>query len=367
MNRDSERGALLVDQLEIQNFRIYEHLLFERFGRANLIVGRNNTGKTSLLEALRIFASMASPYVLWDIISSRDEIAQAFGRAVARKADQYGLMNLYSRSSDREAYLLIRTRSRALKVEFAWYREISEGEQGYRIEKVLDPPEDDLVDLRAILEVRDAESVIRRVFLNRRYVRSRSEPLGSESECVYVSSGGVSATEIARLWDKVTLTPLEAEVTSSLAMIYPGLERISLAAGEDERTRIARAKLSDSDYPVPLKSLGEGVNRIFGIVLGLVSARNGLLLIDEVENGIHYSVQPQLWRFLIETSQRLNVQVFATTHSSDAIRAFTWASSNSGRTDGTLTRLEERNGRIEVHQFDGSDLHIALTEAIEVR
>jgi hypothetical protein len=367
MTRESDRSVLLVDQLEIRNFRIFEHLLFERFGRANLIVGKNNTGKTSLLEALRILASMASPYVLWDIISSRDEIAQAFGRAGARKADQYGLMNLYNRFSAQEASLSIRARGRTLTVEFAWYREIPEGEQGYRIEKVVDPAEDDLVNLRAVLEVRDARSVIRRVFLNRRYLRGRSEPLGSECECVYVSSGGISAAEIARLWDKVALTPLETEVTSSLAMIYPGLERISLAAGEDDRTRIARAKLTFSDYPVPLKSLGEGVNRIFGMVLGLVNARNGLLLIDEVENGVHHSVQPQLWRFLIETSQRLNVQVFATTHSSDAIRAFGWASSTSGGLNGTLTRLEEKNGKVQVSQFDGSDLHIALTEAIEVR
>lgn len=362
---ESYQASPLVDCLEIQNFRLYKHLTVGRFARANLIVGKNNAGKTTLLEALRILASIGAPYVLWDIINSRDESGQAFSRGVSRRLERYALMNLFNRSELPHEPLLIRTGHRTLTAKFAWFREIIEGEQGYRLERASAPTEDELVNLRPMLEVA-AESGSRRLPLDRKYPR-RTEPLSAEYECVFVGSAGVSSADAARLWDKIALTPLEEDVTSSLSMIYPGLERISMSAGEDERTRSARAKLSDFDYPVPLKTLGEGVNRIFGIVLALVNAKNGLLLIDEVENGIHYSVQPQLWHFLLGAADRLNVQIFATTHSSDAIRAFQWASRKAPAVEALLTRLENKAGVVEVTQFDESDLHIAVTEAIEVR
>ena len=43
-------GKLLLDSLEIQNFRGFHHLQIEKLGRANWIVGENNIGKSSLLE-----------------------------------------------------------------------------------------------------------------------------------------------------------------------------------------------------------------------------------------------------------------------------------------------------------------------------
>ena len=52
------------------------------------------------------------------------------------------------------------------------------------------------------------------------------------------------------------------------------------------------------------------MQRTFGIALALVNARNGLLLIDEFENGLHYLVQPDLWRLIFQVARRLNVQVF---------------------------------------------------------
>ena len=350
--------GLLVDHLDIRNFRLYENLNVSRLARVNLIVGRNNAGKTSLLEAVRILASIGAPYVLWDIVNSRDEHGQALDRNLNRRLERYGLMNLFNRSAKAAGPLVIRSGNRRVSVQLAWYREIVEGDQAYRIERAADPAEDELVTLRPMLEV-SAGDGSRRIFLDRKYSR-RTEPLAAEYECVFVGSAGVSSTEAARLWDRIALTPLEQEVVSSLSMIYPGLERISMSTGEDERTRYARAKVSDFESPVPLKSLGEGVNRIFGIVLALVNAKNGLLLIDD-------SVQPHLWKFMIAASERLNVQIFATTHSSDAIRAFQWAGRGLSKVEAILTRLERKDGVVTESQFDESDLHIAVAEEIEVR
>ncbi len=108
------------------------------------------------------------------------------------------------------------------------------------------------------------------------------------------------------------------------------------------------------------------MNRLFGIALALVHAKDGLLLVDEIENGIHYSVQPDLWRLVFEMATRLNVQVFATTHSYDCIKAFEEAARESEE-EGVLVRLARKGDRTLVGEFDERELEIAVEGEIEVR
>src|SRR5438045_2113512 len=86
----------------------------------------------------------------------------------------------------------------------------------------------------------------------------------------------------------------------------------------------------------PLYSLGNGMLRTLGISLALVSVKDGILLIDEFENGLYYSVQPDLWQLIFQVARCLNVQVFATTHSWDCIEAFQKAASIDKQAEGIL-------------------------------
>src|SRR5262249_57748030 len=111
----------------------------------------------------------------------------------------------------------------------------------------------------------------------------------------------------------------------------------------------------------------EGMDRLLGIALALVNAKDGILLIDEIESGLHYSVQPDVWRLVFATVQRLNVQVFATTHSWDCIAAFQQAAEENKDEEGLLIRLENKKGKIVATEFDERRLGIATREEIEVR
>ncbi len=103
------------------------------------------------------------------------------------------------------------------------------------------------------------------------------------------------------------------------------------------------------------------MQRMFGIALALVNSRNGILLVDEIENGLHYSAQPDVWRLIFRLASRLNVQVFATTHSWDCIEAFQEDTQNAG----LLIRLESKKGKIVATLFDEQELGIATREQIE--
>ena len=109
------------------------------------------------------------------------------------------------------------------------------------------------------------------------------------------------------------------------------------------------------------------MNRIFGIALALVNAKEGMLLIDEIDSGLHYSVQPDLWRMIFQVAARLNVQVFATTHSWDCVEAFQQAAMEDQQEEGLLIRLHEQDGEMISTLFDERKLGIATRDDIEVR
>lgn len=118
--------------------------------------------------------------------------------------------------------------------------------------------------------------------------------------------------------------------------------------------------------------MGEGMRRVLQIVLKLVNARDGLLLIDEFENGLHYSVQPKVWTMLFELAEKLNVQVFATTHSWDCIKAFAEVAKANEQVDGVLFHLgrsvrTSNKGQVIATVYDEQTLHDMTQADLEVR
>jgi len=96
-----------------------------------------------------------------------------------------------------------------------------------------------------------------------------------------------------------------------LKIIAPNLQRIEVVSES-----IGPSIYLDigQDALVPLTVSGEGMVRMFSIILELISSRNGVLLIDEIDNGLHYTVMPKLWKLLGALVEKHDVQIFATTH-----------------------------------------------------
>ena len=90
-------------------------------------------------------------------------------------------------------------------------------------------------------------------------------------------------------------------------------------------------------------------------------------LIDEIENGIHYSVLPELWRFLIKVAKLRDLHIFCATHSWDCVEAFQYAASNEQDTDAVLIRLERKGDANGAVIFTGDELPIVTRRGIEVR
>ena len=194
-----------------------------------------------------------------------------------------------------------------------------------------------------------------------------SQP-SKEITCVLVPASGLNREQIIELWDGIASTGLEREVSNALRLIAPGVEGLNLVrtpASKGERDLIVN--VAGMAEPLPFQNLGNGMWRNLGIALALLNAKDGILLIDEFENGLYYSVQPDLWRFIFRLTHSLNVQVFATTHSWDCIKGFQEAAQEDKQNEGLLIRLESKKDDISVTLFDERRLAIATREEIEVR
>jgi predicted ATPase len=165
------------------------------------------------------------------------------------------------------------------------------------------------------------------------------------------------------MWDKVALTDSEDDVIQALQIAAPDITDVTLV-GKGGRTAIARS--SKFSHPVMLKSFGDGVNRLFALSLSLINAKNGFLVVDEVENGLHHTVMVKLWRIFFKMARKLNVQIFASSHSWDCIEAFQEAAAEDPE-EGALVRLTAYEDCIYPTVFSEHDLEIATRQRIEVR
>ena len=362
---------LILDSLEIRNFRAFSDLRIERLGQVNLIVGKNNVGKTAFLEALWLYANRGLPSIIWQILETRNETKDPDSDNEAIKNRALTIKYLfYGRKDIRHLVEPIKIGSVSfqedtLSIELGWYREEGSGTTFIEITPLDPENHDPLANLVPCIAVRSGNQT---GIIYRLDVRP-SLSLQKSIRCKFVPANGLNSRELERLWDSIALTNQEVDVIAALSIIAPGIERVNLLSDSigNSEERIPKAKMSYLEGPIPLRSLGEGMNRLFGIALSLVNAKDGMLLMDEVESGLHYSVQPDVWRLIFETARRLNVQVFATTHSWDCIEAFQKAAEENKQEEGILIRLDEKKGKIVATEFDERRLGIATREAIEVR
>ena len=371
-----------ITNLTIDRFRALGHLKIEGFGRVNLITGRNNTGKSSVLEAIRILASDASPTVINNILRYREEdVGEA--DELLRPLDSDGvfllstLFNGFPQFSDKlEPIVIVADGAEPplrLVIGAGWFSEERDKDGTRR----LLPQQKELFGEGAVIPalVMEVSGTNRTIPLDymRRYI-SRGRMLRPDATdesslpCVFVSPyGGERTATLGVLWDKIALTDRESFVVEALRIIDPDITAVSMVGGEGPRQlRTAIVRSQNFARPIPLRSFGDGLNRLFGIVLSLVTAKDGILLIDEFENGMHYSVLKDAWRAIFDLSQRLNIQVFATSHSWDTIAAFQEAASESPE-EGVLIRLSRKGETIIPTLFREDELAVATRDRIEVR
>ncbi len=353
-------------------------------GQINLIIGKNNTGKSSVLEAIALLISHADPLVLSQILSERGEyIADTF----VNNSTETNTKLLASLFSDREVsfqeskYITISANNalgnvKTVSLGFAKYISDSlndaDGVVHTRRKKIQSTENEDtgLSDVQLGFEIK----VLGNMFLiplegERLLTRFPHRRSANESKMQYISTRNIDKDTNGKLFDNITLTDKEVYVIDALKIIEPQIERLAFVEDASSRSRKAVVKLQGKSSIYPLKSMGDGINHILTIILAVVNCADGYVLIDEFENGLHYSVQNSLWNILFFLAEKLNIQIFATTHSEDCISGFENALNKDIKCtiQGKLIRLDYENEQLKEVIFDAEELKLANSLHIETR
>lgn len=374
-------SQLILPNLEIRQFRAFEKLEIGRLGRVNLIVGKNNVGKTSVLEALRLYANPGSPRVLLDLISTRDEFDQLREpRLNGRRATPVPIGAIFHGRvaiPDRTPAISIgpiSDESKTLQIAVT-IRKHRRNRGPLPTDLTTEEVDDDMDGLAPWLsyQVGRQPPVPLPIDDSRRFsqydhvITSRTEALIEKTiiSC-YVKANGLDPEWTARAWTNINLTSYHNDITNSLRIIEPRVAQTSANVNTRDKL-VPIVRLEGASEPITLRSMGDGMVRLFNLALALVNSKGGILLVDEIENGLHYSIHENLWKLVFKTAQDLNVQVFATTHSWDCIEAFQRAACEDTSSEGYLIRLGWKRDEIVATVYDESDLAIVIRDHIEVR
>ncbi|MXW78637.1 MAG: AAA family ATPase [Gemmatimonadetes bacterium] len=390
---------LHLPSLSIKGFRGIKELSIERLGRVTLLAGKNSVGKTTVLDAVRVYAARGHYKVLSELLESRQELAIAEIQDVRmhkRFVPDFAAL-FHGRDVSRCARISIGPKSdtgqlrieetplddeQASNIEQALSLFIRDGyTQAF---KVVFQDTEQILPWVLPIQGSDAARTVER-YGGSAYLYSYSllggaawpSPIG----CQPLGPGLLSNKEIVRFWNAIALTDDEDRAMQALRLILGSdLERVAVIRDDIsddvsdvyekpdvEYVQRVVAKLQGQARPVPLQSLGDGALHLAGTALALTNSRDGFLLIDEVENGIHHSVQPDFWRMVFKTAHANNVQVIATTHSFDCVRGFAQALTECEEVEGALVRLEREDEEMWAVEYSERNLKVAAKQHIEVR
>ncbi len=383
MSQERLEHRLHLPDLTIRGFRGIEALSIGRLGRVTLLAGKNGVGKTTVLEAVRVFAARARYSVLSQLLRHREEFSPSAdddGRKVplpdfaalfhGRNPADHPISIGPGNGADQVTIRDIALVNEQISMFERMLPDAAVGGTGHALQATYGKTEK-VLPLFRLGSSEDPTYNTVDPHATRFWQRMWSDGNGpSEIVCESLGPGLLGNRDITRFWVAVALTDHEGAAVRALQLVLgDNVHRVAVI-GDDERPRQhgrAIVRLRDQSQPVPLRSLGDGAVRLFGVALALANSRDGFLVIDEAENGIHHSVQRAFWRMVLETAHANNVQVLATTHSVDCVRGFAQATNQCDGIEGALARINRRDGETWAVEYSEKDLRIAAEQGIEVR
>jgi energy-coupling factor transporter ATP-binding protein EcfA2 len=368
-----------IDEFTIHAFRGLRDVKLEGLGQINLLVGENNSGKTSVLEALAIFCN---PFdrLRWRNVLSMREMSNPRSSLGSRERFREQLLWLFPQEKEGSDgslsttnILLSATGSFPVEevsasyeefseiVQLPVYRMLAEGEVGFE--------EQEVKDLRIQVssssrqaKPRTSKAVLE--FANRAAVLPKQKTPVLPVQIVNSSSHHYDLDNaFSQRWSEVTNAEAQSDALALLQFFDKDIEDIDIITKAKEPiVSVKHKKLGRA----PLSIFGDGLRHVFTLAGAVVAVKGGLLLVDELETAIHTDVLDKTFGWLVKACIRNDVQLFATTHNLEALDVVMDACREA--TDLVAYRLSKRKEQTTVKRFDKEKL-IQLREdlGLEVR
>jgi hypothetical protein len=365
--------------IQIQNFRGFDTLQVGDLSRVNLVVGKNNMGKTGVLEAIHLLTSVGNFSAirrlnsLRGITFGRRAVGEQYWPSLFHRFDWHNAIKVLATldSSPRTDAFELRL-SPAIDSEEETTRELEFGDDADTAEMVDSSLARRSLSMEMVWHRADREPVVIRArdasrasSVDSYRVSSAPSTAGRSDEpgSVFLPTSRIPYQTEAERYKIVVQQGRKQELLDALKVIDGRIDGIELLPLADDTALHVDVGLRQM---MPIGLFGEGSQRLVSLVLALTEAAGGVLLIDEVDTGLHYSVLQQMWRIIGEAARRLHVQVFASTHSYECMVAAYEAFTERPR-DFSLHRLEREGHVVRCVSLDHRVLGLALHSSSEVR
>ena len=349
--------------LRVSGYRGLKSLEVERLGRVNLVAGRNNSGKTSLLEAVFLLAHGGSSQAAINRNVLRGTLAVGPGTVDDVWAlwgplfSDLDLSQPVSISGGHATYGSLR-----LEIEHRHSGKVGRASAS----------RDTRLGVQGSPELHFALTVPPHKGRLARTVRShasfgedgadidvKGDPL--VAPCVILKSCVDNPQDDARRLGLLRVRKQAGLVVEALQIVEPRLQALDGFPGPG-----GHALWGDIGLPeqIPLAAMGDGMNRLARLVLAMAHDRGLVVLVDEIENGFHHSILKNVWKAIYTTAERFDTQVIATTHSYECIRA---AHDASPGHDLALHRLDADDDGVRCATYDSESIEGAMHHGFEVR
>lgn len=351
-----------INDLTIENFKCFKKLSLTSMSRVNLIGGKNNVGKTALLEAIELFvaANDASQFIaqLHKMLHRRQDIQHS--------NQELELDFFYEQGST----FCVSDEHKSFRINFI---KLSTKElQALSTTQWIEFLQPEPFAVRVTLNNNSPATISLSHLRNKKTFQTKNT-LDENTAVHFIGAEKPTEHDIALLYGSLIDLGQEHFLDQSLALFDANLCSIKQKA--TQQGVVLKIKLKNRTKPVLLSSLGDGVTRYIAILCAIWASKDGVLLIDEIENGIHYSNYPTLWKLIHQASMDANCQLFITSHSKECIEAFNIVQleqkkqqpNNLANSAYIEMYHHVKKDRIQISQRDPQQLQYALQHEGKIR
>ena len=356
----------------IKNFRCFDELTVEGMGRINLIAGKNNVGKTALLEALWVHSWPIDPNfgLQIDLLRGLDvadpdnfmsNLFRGFDRNLTIELSAKGkeweaprmlkmwmedssnvLMSLPGSESAQPNSMILQSR-KSVVMEYSFEAEGSVTTIGRIVAEISGPNS-------PRLEVSRTDS-------------GQKLPDSFSTPFLAAIGHGLGPAGV-NIYSDLEINDRQNGILRILQEVEPTLKRLSVVATLSAPRIYADVGMGRL---IPVQLMGDGMSRILSLALAIASNPGGIVLVDEIENGIHYSVMEKVWKAIGSFARSYDVQIFATTHSRECVYYAHRAFEADEEEEFRFFRIDRAYGKLRTVMYDKEMREAAFETGLGMR
>lgn len=323
------------EAIKIKEYKIFKDFKIDKLNKINIFAGYNNSGKTSLLEAIYLLTKQNDIVSFLELIKLKNKLSSLNPIWLNEVFDE--IINISGVFN---------------KIETSIYFN--------KFEAININKQDDYIasyELKTILNGRKLDNTIHT--FGYKSLKRENEKVEHLCNAIFKSPYFYNLNEVVQTYNKNTQYKTKDGKTA-ISMVVEFLKKIDLTIKDirlNEIDGIERFIVDSTKFNyknLEITNYGEGMQRIFEIALAFAYSRNGIVCIDEFETAIHYTLLVEFTKFIQELADIFNVQVFLTSHSKECIDAF--VNNNYNNNEISAYFLDNVNSKVEAIYVKGDEL-----------